>query len=216
MTEQTVSQRVRKGALGSMMAGGLPVDGRQKDDFYATPADVTRALLTVEDFPGRVWEPCAGDGAIRDVLLETGYEDVVCSDINPRVPGIVKRNMFDVKKPVALSIITNPPFQIDGDRDAADIIEHLLSLRPRKLALMLKSSFWHAKSRTPLFERHLPAWVYPLNWRPDFLGLGRPTMEVSWVVWHQHNTEYPRFRVLKKPLPAPAETQATPAKELAI
>ena len=33
---------------------------RQKDDFYATPAPSTEALLSVEQFEGDIWEPCCG------------------------------------------------------------------------------------------------------------------------------------------------------------
>lgn len=216
LTVEIETTRGFKGGLGSAMAGGNPKNGRVRDDWYPTPPDVTKALLQVEEFPGRIWEPCAGDGAIVNVLRECGYKDVVASDFNPRAPGILKRDLFSVTRPVSHSILTNPPFKIDATRDAADIIKHLLSLRPRKLALMLKASYWHAMTRTPLFENNRPAWIYPLNWRPDFHGLGRPVMEVAWVVWHAGNIEYPRYKVLSKPLPPPPETHMTPAKMLAI
>lgn len=198
------------------MAGGNPKDGRQEDDFYPSPPEVARALLQVEHFPGRVWEPCGGDGAIVDVLRQAGYKDIIASDLNPRAPGVIKRDLFTVTKPVAHSIITNPPFQLANDKDAADVIEHLLSLRPAKLALMLKSSYWHARSRLSLFDKRPPVWIYPLTWRPDFRGLGRPVMEVSWVVWHAGNVDFPRYRPLMKPLPPPKETRATPDATLAI
>ena len=47
---------------------------RQKDDFYATPAASTEALLSVEKFDGRIWEPCCGQGHISKVLSAAGYE----------------------------------------------------------------------------------------------------------------------------------------------
>ena len=213
---QIEPQIVRKGGLGSAMAGGNPTIARSKDDFYATPHEVTQALLQTETFTGRIWEPFGGDGAIVKVLKRAGYKDVVASDINPRAEGIAKRSVFDVKTPVAHCIISNPPFQLADGKDVADVIEHLLSLRPRKLALMLKSTFWHAKGRAALFERTKPAAIYPLLWRPDFLGLGRPTMEVMWCVWKWGNAEYPIYRPLLKPAPAPRETLMTPAETRAI
>ena len=216
MNMQIEPQIVRKGGLGSSMAGGNPTIARRAGDFYPSPPEITQALLQVETFTGRIWEPCAGDGAMLKVLKRAGYTDVIASDFNPRAEGIAKRSVFDVKTPVAHNVVTNPPFQLDDGRDAADIIEHLLSLRPRKLALVLKSSFWHAKGRAGLFERTMPAAIYPLLWRPDFLGLGRPTMEVMWTVWRFGNREYPIYRPLNKPAPAPAETLMTPAQTRAI
>jgi len=61
---------------------GIAVDSanRQKDDFYPTPPEGTRALLSVERFDGSIWEPACGDGAISRVLIEAGYE-VVSSDL---------------------------------------------------------------------------------------------------------------------------------------
>src|SRR5438874_12973499 len=57
--------------LGAMMAGGNPDEerGRQKDDFYSTPLEVTQALMhylcrvdtTLLGRPTGIWEPCAGD-----------------------------------------------------------------------------------------------------------------------------------------------------------
>jgi hypothetical protein len=48
---------------------GVAVDAenRQRDDFYPTPPEGTRALLSVERFEGPIWEPACGDGAISRV-----------------------------------------------------------------------------------------------------------------------------------------------------
>lgn len=37
-------------------------------EFYPTPPEATRALLSVESFDGAIWEPACGDGAISEVL----------------------------------------------------------------------------------------------------------------------------------------------------
>jgi len=39
-------------------------------EFYPTPPEATRALLSVESFEGDIWEPACGDGAISKVLIE--------------------------------------------------------------------------------------------------------------------------------------------------
>jgi hypothetical protein len=51
-----------------------------------------------------------------------------------------------------------------------------------------------------LFDRHTPSFVMPLTWRPDFMGLGRPTMEISWVVWEPFGAVYPAYIPLSKPV----------------
>jgi hypothetical protein len=126
-----------------------------------------------------VWEPCAGNKAMADVLAATGAK-LVCTDLYPRADGVGEGDFFTTTElPEGVNaIITNPPFA-----PAAKFIRHALSFQPLFFALLLKSTFWHAKGRHPLWQQFTPSYVHPLLWRPDFLGLGRPTMEVSWVVW---------------------------------
>jgi len=56
---------------------------RVSHDFYPTPPEAVRALLSVETFTGSVWEPACGDGAISKVLIEAGFE-VVSTDLIDR------------------------------------------------------------------------------------------------------------------------------------
>lgn len=46
---------------------------RASFEFYPTPPEATRALLSVEEFDGDIWEPACGDGAISEVLKAQGY-----------------------------------------------------------------------------------------------------------------------------------------------
>ena len=59
---------------------------RVPHDFYPTPPEAVRALLSVETFEGSIWEPACGDGAISKVLLEAGHE-VVSTDLIDRGYG---------------------------------------------------------------------------------------------------------------------------------
>ena len=173
--------------LGRAMAGGGDKAKRQANDFYPTPAAVTRALLRVEGqclqnvAPGPVWEPCGRGGAILTVLAEAGF-DVLGSDIVPDpAHGVAALDLLQCKRPLARKVVTNPPFAI-----AAEIIGVLLErLKVDYLALLVKSQFWHADERTALFRRHRPARIWALTWRPDFMNLGAPTMECQWVVWQR-------------------------------
>lgn len=180
--------------IGAAMAGGKRGSGaerpRQEGDWYPTPDEVTEALLPWLRMEGAVWEPCCGDGALARVLERHGYH-VIGTDLHYRGYGIGHGEAYDIlkaEKLLAPNVVTNPPFNI-----AAPIIRHLLSLGPDTLALLLKASFWHAKSRARLFEENPPARILALTWRPDFLNLKRPTMEVMWCIWrrgHDGPTEY--------------------------
>lgn len=176
--------------LGAMMAGGNPATGRQADDFYPTPPEVTQALLRryprlAEEW---IWEPAAGDFAMAAELEAIGAE-VSATDINPRSPRVGRHDFLDsrtISTPFT-AIITNPPFNL-----AAKFIEraHFLARNSPSLsfvALVLKSTYWHAASRTTLFRNWPPTAIHPLTWRPDFMGRGAPTMEISWAVWDLEN-----------------------------
>lgn len=177
--------------LGAMMAGGNPLDarGRQQNDKYPTPEAVTRALVRRYEHlrSYEIWEPCAGDGAMTRVLSEASPW-VVGSDIVPGAEGIVEADFLTCDPPATLgqfarygrvdAIITNPPFNL-----APQMIERALSFNPLFVAFVLKSTFWQAARRWPLFKKHQPSAIHPLLWRPDFLGLGAPTMDVVWCVW---------------------------------
>lgn len=178
--------------LGSAMAGGNPSEGRQERDLYTTPEEATVALLRVETFDGVIHEPCSGNDRMVKVLEAHGHK-VVASDIHPLGRG-VKRDFFSIKQRVGHNIVTNPPFD-----QAEAMIKHALALDVRKVAFLLKATYWHAATRLPLFETNPPAWIYPLTWRLDFLDKGRPAMECAWFVWHRGVKDYPRVRLLPKP-----------------
>lgn len=168
---------------GALLANRSAID-RNKTDYYRTPSEVTRALL---DFlkhkrlllPGdTIWEPACGTGEMAEAIRSEGY-NVIVSDLyqSDYVEG--GDDFLRSVRPCDW-IITNPPFT-----QAEKFIRRALELR-KPCAFLLKSQFWHAQSRLPLFREHTPAYVLPLTWRPDFLWgakSGSPTMECIWVVW---------------------------------
>lgn len=177
---------------------------RKAADFYPTPPDVTVALLRWLNltYGTKVWEPACGDGAMSRVLMEyVGESNVLASDL--REDSGFGRGGVNFLKCVPWVtttyspdwIITNPPFDV-----AAAFIEKALSFTDN-VAMLLKSQYWHAKSRIHLFEKHPPAWVLPLTWRPAFLESERgtsPLMDVSWMVWRKGETET-RFEPIRRP-----------------
>jgi hypothetical protein len=188
--------------LGAAMAGGNPEEGRQEGEFYPTPVEATRALCKqyAEVLKDRtVWEPCAGDGAMMDEIARY-CRKVVGTDIVPRRGDVRQLDMLNSVWPAIPIVITNPPFNI-----AEDIIRHALHDKPPQFfALLLKATYWHARTRVGLFQNYRPYAVHPLTWRPDFLGRGAPTMDVMWCVWRhtpygQPVREYTDYQPLNRP-----------------
>lgn len=82
-------------------------------EFYPTPPEATRALLSAEGFEGSIWEPACGDGAISKVLEAAGYQ-VVSTDLIDRGYGAGGHDFLKSDKPLAKNIITNPPYGTHG------------------------------------------------------------------------------------------------------
>lgn len=189
--------------LGRMMTGGGDKARRQPLDYYATPADVTRALLRVEHHciansgNGTVWEPCGRGGAIMRELERDGFKTIGTDIVADPANNVTQADLLTVKRAPAKVAVTNPPFAL-----AAPMIVHLLErLKVDYLALLLKSQFWHADERTSLFRAHRPARIYALTWRPDFTLGGAPTMECQWVVWQRGYPLRTQYDVLPRQAP---------------
>jgi len=119
-------------------------------DLYETPPIAVEALLAVENLPHRVWEPCAGRGAIANVLRDRGHA-VVCSDLiryDDFPLHFVGDFMRQSKAPVGCdAIITNPPYQI-----ATEFTRHALDLAPC-VYLLLRLASLESIPRTEILER---------------------------------------------------------------
>lgn len=178
----------------SRINGGNTEYSRSKTDFYPTPPDATQALLDFLKLPKstKVWEPACGEGHMVSVLERNGFI-VTKSDIS------FGEDFLTTPLKECDWIITNPPFSL-SDKFIERCIEH-----GKPFALLLKSQYWHAKRRTALFNKHLPRYILPLTWRPDFLfktrGSGSPLMDVMWVVWPGKNDvlRYPTYIPLSRP-----------------
>ena len=123
-------------------------------DLYETPPAAVRALLAVEELPRRIWEPCAGRGAIVRELIDAGHR-VTASDLHSwpdADPGIMGgRDFFRIDRaPIGCScIVTNPPFK------AADgFVRHGLELVPL-VVVLLRLAALEGAGRADLIDRHL-------------------------------------------------------------
>lgn len=181
--------------LGAAMAGGN--GGRRKDDFYPTTPEPIYALI--ESLMGEmdlsqidVWECACGDGAMSRIL-EQHFKSVVSTDLIDRGYGDTGVDFLKTMGLLAPVIITNPPFKL-----AEKFIRHGHALGAEMIILLLKSTYWHAASRVPLFVKHPPCHVAPLTFRVDFTGQGSPTMDVSWFFWAADQQGPTTYRPLSK------------------
>lgn len=117
-------------------------------DFYPTPAWGTRALIRHVSFNGVILEPCCGDGAMAEVLRETGNE-VIASDIIDRGYGTVA-DFLSVKRHYQ-NIVTNPPFNI-----AEALLHHALNLADEKVCFLLRIAFLESRRRYKFFYKERP------------------------------------------------------------
>jgi hypothetical protein len=182
----------------STISGGQsPRHARHDADFYATPSEVTEALLRSPVGPALllrpIWEPACGDGAISKVLIEHGA-NVVSTDLHDRGYGLGGVDFLRCSMP-SRAVITNPPF----DR-AADFIRRACT-RGQPVAMVLKATYWHAANRHDLFNDTRPAYIMPLLWRPAMApDRGKsPTMEFMWVVWGAQPSPTCQYLPLPRP-----------------
>ena len=112
-------------------------DRRQKDDFYPTPPEAVEALLAVEHFNSRVWEPACGAGHISKVLRSHDHK-VISTDLNDFGFGETGIDFLLESKMRAETIITNPPYKLANQfvRHAINMIHPACHLAWRQKACL--------------------------------------------------------------------------------
>lgn len=176
---------------------------REGQDFYATPAWVTEALLQHVTLRGPVWEPCCGDGAMSRVLTAHGHA-VTSTDIADRGFGTAGVDVLacDRVPGDCRAIVTNPPYgdtgsQIGQARSPTMMLaflRHALALTTSvqgQLALLVRLQ-WIAGSRAAaaLSEGPFAATII-LRQRIRWFDMGDRTNQAqhhhAWVVFdHMH------------------------------
>ena len=148
----------------SHRVAGVAVDReqREKDDFYPTPPEATRALLAVEKFDGPIWEPACGDGAISKELETAGYT-VVSSDLVDRGYGESRVDFLMEYKPRAPNIVTNPPFKM-----VAPFMRKAVSMTTGKVAMLLRLACLEGKERATIYQATPLASIWVFTGRLNF------------------------------------------------
>jgi len=177
---------------------------REKDDFYPTPPEPTRAFLHAEidrlrQFDG-IWEPSCGDGAMLREMRAMGL-DAYGSDLVDRGGSAdVVRDFYAFRYPAFPAIVTNPPFSECGwGNGKARWLKHALDvLDVEYMALLMNWSWPGAGGLAPFWAEHPPARVYLMRWKIDFTGQGAPPMLNGWFVWDKKHEGETILRMLDR------------------
>ena len=156
---------------------------RKEHDLYETPEWVTAALLSFLPRQVQFWEPASGSGKMARVLSAVG--PVTSTDI---MLGDDFLRTTELPHSMCAAIVTNPPYE-----RATEFCEHALQLMEPVhgfVAMLLRTDFDHAKSRTHLF-RDCPAFARKLvlmkriAWFVDEDGRpkGSPSFNHAWYIW---------------------------------
>lgn len=160
----------------------------RKDDLYESPPEAVHALLRVEQFEGRIWEPACGPGAIVRVLRKHGH-DVLATDLVDYASPDQDEHGLDFLFPTELradAIVTNPPFKL-----AAEFAALAINRAP-KVAMLLRLAFLESDRRTEILERAGLARVHvfrkrlPMMHRAGWEGrTANSGMAFAWFVWER-------------------------------
>ncbi len=142
---------------------------RAPRDFYPTPESAVLPLLGHLKPTTRFCEPCAGDGALIDILVKHGHRCARSWDIEPRRTDIDKQDARTRMIGNVDCYITNPPW----DRKILHpIIENLAAWNPTWL--LFDADWMHTRQSArfmPLLRKVVS--VGRVKWIPDSKMTGK-------------------------------------------
>jgi hypothetical protein len=168
-------------------------------DFYPTPPEAVRALLSVERFDGLIWEPACGDGAIARELARHGHS-VHSSDLVDRGYGTGGQDFLSpltltrtlIEQPQVKHIVTNPPYSYRrgiGDKFVGQALR-ITRQTGGKVAMLLNLGCLAHPTRTSKWRNDPPGRIHIMDdlicWpNGDQRQAGRYITEhrYCWVVW---------------------------------
>lgn len=174
---------------------------RPTDDHYNTPREASVPFIRTAQLPDQIWEPCAGEGALSQVLIEHGHQ-VISTTLVDRGYGTPGRNFLLEKTLLAPAIVTNPPFVI-----LDEVILHALSLNPDYLAILCKTRVIETADRyRDILSRRPPSIIYQFIERITFFAGDIPeedqpgwnTEMFCWAVWIKNWRREPVIRWLTR------------------
>lgn len=195
------SQQRSPGAYHSLSSNTAvrPAPRRIPHEFYPTPPEATRALLSVERFDGDIWEPACGHSAIATELIAAGYR-TASTDIVDHGYGVSGIDFLKAERPLARHIVTNPPY---GSGLADAFITKALFFAQEThgtVAMLINLASLAHRTRTAWWRRHPPARLYAIDdivcW-PEHIYGPAPSYftrhRYCWAVWTPDHKGPPAF-----------------------
>jgi hypothetical protein len=175
-----------KGSTSYVTAQTVDHENREVDDFYPTHPGATKALLSVEQFDGAIWEPACGEGDMSRVLIDAGHV-VVSTDLIHRGYGEGGRDFLCEWLALAPNVVTNPPF-----REAQMFVDRALMLTTGKVCMFLRLAFLEGVERGAWFPNTPLARVWIMSRRVPMqrgrlseAGDGHGVIAFAWFVWER-------------------------------
>lgn len=179
-------------ATYNLNGGFKPTAKRSADlngaDYFPTPKWATFALIDNEGFNGDIWECACGDGAMSEVLQETGCS-IRSSDLYERGYGEAGIDFLKANSR-ATNIVTNPPYN-----SAEGFVRRGVELADQKFALLLRLAFLEGANRArTIFSQTPPSRVWVFSERITFYMKGATkggsgTTAYAWFVWDKKAPE---------------------------
>ena len=162
---------------------------RNEHDFYPTPVSIVTALLNNLGWGEcAMWEPCAGDMRVVNMMKDRGHV-VLHGDIQ------TGKDFFDYTEALTPNLITNPPF-----RPIRQFIDHAFDIGVQRMALVCPERLWACKKGREQFGRHQPSRFINMDWREDYLGKGgKPDRALAVSIWDSPDNETTSYEIWSKP-----------------
>lgn len=160
---------------------------RQNQDLYCTHPDAVHALMKLEQFSPRIWEPCDGLGHISDTLKQYGYI-ARRSDLFTRGRDIEQLDFLNQDELWEGDIITNPPYSC-ATAFVRKAIETVAD--GHKVAMWLRILYLESLERNRLFSSLPPEVIYisskriPCAMNGDFKHFSQSAQGYMWVIWRK-------------------------------
>lgn len=157
---------------------------RQNQDLYCTHPDAVHALMKLEQFSPRIWEPCDGLGHISDTLKQYGYM-ARRSDLFTRGRDIEQLDFLNQDEIWEGSIITNPPYSC-ATAFVRKAIETVAD--GHKVAMWLRILYLESLERKKLFTQYPPRriWVSSRRIPCGMEGrFGASAQGYAWYIWQK-------------------------------
>lgn len=154
---------------------------RHRNDLYSTPKNAIKSVTPFLSTNEGVWEPADGLGAISDTLIRYGHKE----SLMKRTDIEMGRDFFKERELLAPQIVTNPPYSC-----ATEFLLHAMSLKPKKIALLLRLAFLESIKRNEIFtsDEYMPlskvvVFSNRLKFHIKGAKSGAGMVPYAWFIW---------------------------------